>query len=119
MLKLILRALIAALGLWLASRWVDGIQVDSVQTLLIAAVVLGLVNAVVRPVLFVLTLPLTVVTLGLFLFVLNAAMLGLTAAILPGLRVDSFFAAVFGAIVIGVVSWFGHLLLGQADSQRQ
>lgn len=118
MAKLILRALIGALGLWLASRLVAGIHVDTVATLLIAAVVLGLVNAIVRPVVFVLTLPLTVVTLGLFLFVLNAAMLGLTAALLPGFRIDGVFAAVFGAIVVGFVSWFGHLVLGQATGKR-
>jgi putative membrane protein len=118
MLKLILRALVGALGLWVASKLVSGLHVDGTATLLIAAVLLGLVNAIVRPVLFVLTLPLTVVTLGLFLFVLNAAMLGLTAALLPGFQIDGFWAAVFGAIVIGVVCWLGDMVLGQAESQR-
>jgi putative membrane protein len=114
MVKLILRALIGALGLYLASVFVDGIHYDTLTTLLIAAVVLGIVNAIVRPVLFVLTLPLTILTLGLFLLVLNAAMLGLTAYFLHGLSVDGFMAAVLGAIVISLVSWVGHLLLGQA-----
>lgn len=118
MLKLILRALIGAFGLWLASKLVAGISVDGTATLLIAAIVLGLVNAIVRPVVFVLTLPLTIVTLGLFLFALNAAMLGLTAALLPGFQIDGFWAALFGAIVVGAVSWLGHLLLGQAEGQR-
>ena len=63
---------------------------------------------------FVLTLPLTILTLGLLLLVLNAAMLGLTAYFLHGLSVDGFMAAVLGAIVISLVSWVGHLLLGQA-----
>jgi putative membrane protein len=118
MLKLILRALIGAFGLWLASKLVAGISVDGTLTLLIAAVVLGIVNAVVRPVLFLLTLPLTILTLGLFLLVLNAAMLGLTAYLLAGLRVDGLIAAIFGSIVISIVSWIGHMVLGQASSRR-
>ncbi len=118
MAKLILRALIGAFGLWLASQLVAGISVDGMTTLIIAAVVLGLVNAIVRPVVFLLTLPLTILTLGLFLLVINAAMLGLTALLLTGLRVDGFISAVFGAIVISIVSWIGHLVLGQAGSKR-
>lgn len=73
--------------------------------LLLAALVFGLVNAVVRPVLVLLSLPLTILTLGLFLLVVNAAMLGLTALLLPGFRVDGFGAALLGAIVVSVVSW--------------
>ncbi len=118
MFKLILRALIGAFGLWLASQLVTGIHVDTITTLLIAAVVLGVVNAIVRPIVFLLTLPLTILTLGLFLLVINAAMLGLTAYLLSGLRVDGLVAAVFGSIVISVVSWIGHLLLGQAGGKR-
>jgi putative membrane protein len=94
--RFIVRALIAALGLWLASEIVPGIAVPGGWTsLLIAALLLGVVNAIVRPVVFILTLPITVVTLGLFLLVVNAAMLGL-----------------FGSLVVGVVSWLGHLLIG-------
>lgn len=118
MAKLILRALIGAFGLWLASKLVAGITVDGTLTLLIAAVVLGIVNAIVRPVVFVLTLPLTILTLGLFLLVINAAMLGLTAMLLGGLRVDGFVSAVLGSIVISIVSWIGHLMLGQASERR-
>ena len=73
-------------------------------TLAIAALVLGLLNAIVRPILFVLTLPLTIVTLGLFLIVLNAIMLEITAAIVPGFFIDGFGWAVIGAIVLAVVS---------------
>ena len=76
------RAVIAALGLWLATEWVDGITIDSPATLLLAGLLLGIVNAFVRPLLVVLTLPFTVLTLGLFLLVVNAAMLGLVAALL-------------------------------------
>ncbi len=118
MMKLILRALIGAFGLWLASQLVAGISVDSMTTLIIAAVVLGIVNAIVQPVVFLLTLPLTILTLGLFLLVINAAMLGLTALLLSGLRVDGLIPAVFGSVLISIVSWIGHLVLGQAGSKR-
>src|SRR5205085_9355032 len=80
----LLRALISAIGLWLASVWVTGVRIHGPGTLLLAAVLLGVVNAVVRPIAFILTLPLTVLTLGLFLLVLNAAMVALVAAMLPG-----------------------------------
>ncbi len=73
----LLRALISAIGLWLASVWVMGVRIHGVGTLLLAALLLGVVNAIVRPVAFILTLPLTILTLGLFLLVLNAAMVAL------------------------------------------
>jgi putative membrane protein len=112
-----LRALFAGLGLWLASRIVPGVSASGWQTIAIGAVLLGLVNAVVRPVVVFLTLPITLLTLGLFLLVVNAAMLGLVAYILPGLAVNGFWAGIFGTIVIGVVSWFGHLLLGEGGER--
>ena len=118
MMKLILRALIGAFGLWVASKLVAGISVDGVTTLIIAAVVLGIVNAIVRPVAILLTLPATILTLGLFLLVINAAMLGLTSLLLSGLRVDGFVSAVLGSIVISLVSWIGLLVLGQAGGKR-
>jgi putative membrane protein len=117
MLKLILRALIGALGLYLASRFVDGIAVDDMTTLLIAAVLLGIVNAIVRPVVFLLTLPLTILTLGLFLLVINAAMLGLTAYFLEGFAVSGLIPAVLGSVVISVVVWIGHIVLGQGGKR--
>ncbi len=86
----LVRAMIAALGLWLATFWVDGIRIDDPATLLLAGVLLGVVNAVVRPLALILTLPLALLTLGLFLFVINAGMLALVAAMLPGFHIDSF-----------------------------
>src|SRR5215204_762424 len=80
----ILRVLVVALGLWLASVLVSGIQVEDGWTLLGAALLLGIVNALVRPLLVILTLPITILTLGLFLLVINAAMLGLVASLLTG-----------------------------------
>jgi putative membrane protein len=111
MARFLLRALIAALGLWLACVIVPGIDADGIGTLILAALLLGIVNAIVRPVVVLLTLPLTLLTLGLFLLVVNAAMLGLVGALLPGFTVAGFWAAVLGALVTGVVSWAGHGLM--------
>ena len=110
MTSFILRALIAALGLWLATEWVDGVTVSTPTTLLLAALLLGIVNAIVRPLAILLTLPLTLVTLGLFLLVVNAAMVGLVAAFLPGMAVQGFWAAFWTAIIVSLVSWFGNAM---------
>ena len=117
MAKFIVRALFAALGLWLAAQLVPGIDVDSTLTLAVAAVLLGVVNAFVRPVVFVLTLPITVVTLGLFLLVVNAAMIGLVALLLPGFEVRGLGAGILAAIVTGVTSWIGGMVL--QDGRRR
>lgn len=100
-----LRVLVNALAIWLATEIVPGLTARSAVTVLGAALVLGLINAIVRPVLLVLTLPLTLVTLGLFLFVLNALCLWLTSAIVPGFEVRGFWAAFWGALVVSIVSW--------------
>lgn len=107
-----LRLLISALGLWLAASIVPGVYVASVGTLLIAALLLGVVNAIVRPVLVILTLPITILTLGLFLFVVNAAMLGLVAWFLPGFTITGFWPAVGASIVVSLVSWVASWFIG-------
>ena len=106
----ILRVLIAALGLWLATEWVQGINVSSATTLILAALLLGVVNAIVRPIVVLLTLPVTLLTLGLFLLIINAAMLGLVAAFLPGFAISGFGPAFWAAIIVSVVSWIGAAL---------
>ncbi len=103
---------ISALGLWLAAAIVPGLHIEGLGTLILAALLLGIVNAVVRPVVVLLTIPLTIVTLGLFLLVVNAAMLGLVAALLEGMRVDGFLAALLGAVVVGVTSWVASSWIG-------
>jgi putative membrane protein len=103
----ILRVLIAALGLWLATEWVSGITVSSPTTLIFAALLLGVVNAIVRPIVVLLTLPVTLITLGLFLLVVNAAMLGLVAAFLSGFSIAGFWPALWAALLISLVSWLG------------
>jgi len=102
---LLIRWILNTLALFVVVELVPGFHYHSIVSLAIAALVLGLLNAIVRPILFVLTLPLTVVTLGLFLIVLNAIMLELTAWLAPGFRIDNFVAAVIGAIVLAIISW--------------
>lgn len=109
--KLLVRAVFAALGLWVASRIVPGVRIDNAGTLIVAALLLGVVNAFVRPVVFILTLPVTILTLGLFLLVVNAAMIGLVAMLLGGFSVDGLVPGVLAAIVTGLSSWIGHMLL--------
>ena len=113
MVFFILRVLIAALGLWLATEWVTGITVSTPTTLIFAALLLGVVNAIVRPIVVLLTLPATLLTLGLFLLVVNAAMLGLVAAFLPGFSIAGFWPAFWAALIVSLVSWLGAALVKQ------
>lgn len=108
---LILRFLCGVAGLWLAAQVVHGIAYDSLESLLAAALILGLINAVVRPVLVLLTLPLTLITLGLFLLVINAGMLGLTTVFIHGFHVHGFWAALWGSLIVGVAGWIGAALV--------
>ena len=112
MIGFILRLAIAALGLWLASEIVPGIEIADTGTLVLAALLLGIVNALVRPLAILLTLPITVLTLGLFLLVVNAAMFGLVAALLDGFHVAGFGAALLGSIVVGLTSWVASWYVG-------
>ena len=112
MVGFLLRAAISALGLWVASLLLSGIRFESTAKLAIAAVLLGVINAVVRPIAFILTLPLTLVTLGLFLFVLNAAMVGLVARLGPGFTISGFWTAMGAAVIVWLVSWLGSSLIG-------
>lgn len=104
MIGIVIRTAITGLGIWLAAALVPGISADSTGTLIWGAIALGLINAFIRPVLVVLTLPATILTLGLFLLVLNAAMLNLAGWFVDGFEVDGFWSSIFGAIVVSVVS---------------
>jgi putative membrane protein len=108
----ILRGLIAALGLWAATEIFDGFSIDTPATLVIAGLLLGLVNAVVRPFALVLSLPALLITLGFFLLVINAAMLGLVALLLPKFHIAGFWTAVGGSLVVSFVSWIGSWFIG-------
>ena len=106
----LLRWLITILGLWLASELLNGVSISGTGTFIVAALLLGFVNALVRPVLFFLTLPLTILTLGLFILVLNGLMFAIVAGLLPGFAVAGFGSAVLGAVIVSltsiVASWF-------------
>jgi putative membrane protein len=108
----LLRFVIIVMGLWLASAIVPGVTIDTPTTLLIAALLLGIVNAVIRPIVLLLTLPLTLLTLGLFILVVNAGMFGLVAAMLDGFHLSGFFAALFGALLVSITSWLGAAFIG-------
>jgi putative membrane protein len=112
MVGFLFRAALSMVGLWIATRWVSGISIDDPQTLVLAGLVLGVVNAIVRPIALLLTLPLTILTLGLFLLVVNAGMLGLTAWILRGFHVADFRAALLASIIVSVTGWLGSWFIG-------
>jgi putative membrane protein len=109
---LLVRLLITALGLWLASAIVPGIEIRGAGTLVAAALLLGIVNAFVRPVIVVLTLPITVLTLGVFLWVVNAAMLAIVAAMLDGFVIRGFFSALLGSFIVSLTSWIAAWYIG-------
>jgi putative membrane protein len=108
----LVRAAISAVGLWIATRLVPGIRIDNALTLILAALLLGVVNAVVRPILILLTLPITILTLGLFLLVINTGMVELVSAILPGFHIHGFGPAFFTALVVWLTAWVGSSLIG-------
>jgi putative membrane protein len=106
------RLLITALGLWLAATIVPGVQITGWAALLGAALVLGIVNAVIRPVILVLTLPLTVLTLGLFILVVNGISLYLVAWLVPGFSLSGLGAAILASIVVGLTGWLASTFVG-------
>ncbi len=106
------RAVIAAAGLWLAEAWLVGISFDSGTWLLASAIVLGVINAFVRPLVMILTLPFTIITLGFFVLILNAAMLALAAWLLSGFHVTDFWSAFWGALIVSLVSGIGSWIFG-------
>lgn len=107
-MTIILRILWNALGLLLIAEYVPGITVDSFYTALIAAVVLGIFNAIPRPILIVLTLPITIVTLGLFALIINAALFLFAASFIEGFSVVSFWYALLGSLLMSIVSTIGN-----------
>ena len=108
----LIRILISAAGLWIASALVPGLEIRGTGTLVVAALLLGIVNALVRPFVVLITLPLTILTLGLFLWVVNAAMLGLVAALLDGFAIRGFLPALLGSFVVSVTGWLASQYVG-------
>ncbi len=105
MIALLIRWAVNAVALYLTTLIVPGVRVADFGSAVVAALVLGIVNAVIRPILLVLTLPINILTLGLFTFVINAAMLYLVAGVTHRLQLDGFLSAVIGAIVLSVISF--------------
>jgi len=106
MKRFLIHWLVIALALWVTAYILPGVNVDSYQALAIAAVVLGLVNALIRPVLTILTLPITILTLGLFYLVVNGLSFMLAARLVPGFQVDGFWWSVLGALLVSIISSF-------------
>ena len=104
-MRFLLRVVLNTVAVLLAARLIPGIYVASPTSALLAGIVLGVINATIKPILIVLTLPFTLVTLGLFIFLVNAVCLALAAWLVPGFGVHGFWAAVFGSVFISIVSW--------------
>ena len=108
----VIRLLITALGLWVADRLLSGITITGTGALIISALLLGVVNAVIRPIILVLTLPLTVITLGFFVLVVNGISLGIAAWLVPGFHVAGLWSATIGAIIVGLTGWAASAFIG-------
>ena len=113
--QFLLTWLATAISLWVTAYLVPGLAISGFTAAAVGAIVLGLVNAIVKPLLILFTLPLTILTLGLFLLVVNAIALGLVGYFTPGFDVDGFFPAVFGSIVLSLVSGFLNKMFGEGD----
>ena len=106
------RLFITAFGLWIADLLLAGVHFDGWAALWIAALLLGLVNAIVRPVLIILTLPFTLVTLGLFIFVVNGAMVLLVSRLMPSFHVEGLWTAILASVVVGLTGWLANGFVG-------
>jgi putative membrane protein len=104
--RFIIHVLVIAVALWVTAYILPGVQVASWQALAIASLVLGFINAIVRPILVLLTLPITIITLGLFYFLVNGFTFLLASWVVPGFEVTTYWWAVLGALIVGLISWF-------------
>lgn len=111
MIKIILRWVTSALALYIVAKLLPGIHLSDFGSALIAVLIIGLVNALIKPILFLLTLPVTILTFGLFTFILNALMLMLASAITPGFKLDGFGTALLGSILLSIVTTIFHSLI--------
>lgn len=107
-MKFLIRLLVSACGLWISSKLISGIYIDSWITLVLASFILGLVNAVIKPILVFLTFPITVISLGIFLVVINGAMIGLVAWTLPGFAIAGLFPAILCWLIMAFISGLAH-----------
>lgn len=115
----LVRLLITALGLWVADQLLPGIAFAGTSALIVSALVLGVVNALIRPIIFILTFPLTLLTLGLFILVVNGISLGLVAWLVPGFHIAGLWSATWGAIIVSLTSWVAsHFIGGSGRIER-
>jgi putative membrane protein len=117
MSNLILRWLFNALGLLLIAEIVTGIKVEGIYSALIVALILGVLNVIIRPILIILTLPITVVTLGLFAFVINASLFWFVSTFVEGFKVVGFFDALLGSLLMSLISTIGNRWIRNSDNQ--
>lgn len=109
-MSIIIRILITALALFVAAYFVPGIVVEGLYAAIIAAIILGVLNLLARPILVILTLPITILTLGLFLFVINAVIFWFVASFVDGFSVDGFLPALLGSLIVSIISAVGNKL---------
>jgi putative membrane protein len=119
MIRFLLHAVAAAIGFWIAARIVPGVRVGGPGSLLAAGLVLGIVNALVRPILVFFTFPLTILTLGLFLLVVNGMTVSLAVFFVHGVHIDSFWHAILVAVIVGLTSWAASGLIRSAERDRR
>ncbi|HEX9216715.1 MAG TPA: phage holin family protein [Gemmatimonadales bacterium] len=110
----LVRLLITALGLWVADQLLPGIVITGTGALIVSALLLGFVNALIRPIIFILTLPLTIMTLGLFILIVNGISLALVAWLVPGFHVAGLWSATWGAIIVSLTSWVASHFVGSS-----
>ena len=112
------RLIISALSLGVAAYIVPGIHVDGLLTLLVAAFLLGIVNAIIRPILVILTLPITILSLGFFLLIINGGMLALVAYLLPGFSIHGLGSAILGWLILSIISWLASKLIIEEKNNK-
>jgi putative membrane protein len=108
----VVRLLITALGLWVADQLLGGITITGTGALIISALLLGVVNAIIRPIILILTLPLTVLTLGFFILIVNGISLAIAAWLVPGFQIAGLWSATLGAIIVGLTGWAASAFIG-------
>lgn len=105
-MKLVMKLLVSSLAVFIAGSILPGVSVDSFITAVLVAVVLGAINLILKPILVILTLPITIVTLGMFAFVINALLVLLVNYLVPGFKVDGFLNALLFSLVLSIINWF-------------
>ncbi len=116
---MLLRLLFNALGLILIAEFVEGIEVQGLYAAVITAVVLGIFNIIIRPILLILTLPITILTLGLFSFVVNAALFLFAASFIDGFSVENFWYALLGSVLMSIISTIGNRWINQESTKKK